>query len=213
MEMGAGGEQHDDTADDAGDEEPPLSDRLEAWLTGDHEKTTGDLVDRFGTQSFAILFVILLAVPALPIPTGGITHLLEIVAMLLALELIFGRDEVWIPERWNHKALPALSRPAFANALLKRVRWFERFARPRGSRILGLNVTRILYGVVVLVLTVVAFFAPPFSGLDTLPSLGVVILSLGMLFGDAVVAAAGVVIGTLGVALVIGLGHAVSKLF
>jgi hypothetical protein len=32
--------------------------------------------------------------PALPLPPGGATHVLELIAMLLALELIAGRSEL-----------------------------------------------------------------------------------------------------------------------
>jgi hypothetical protein len=60
---------------------------------------------------------------------------------------------------------------------------------------------------------VAAFLAPPFSGLDTLPSLGVVVLGLGVLLGDIVIAGVGAAIGTVGVALVVGLGKAITKLF
>jgi hypothetical protein len=194
-------------------EEEPFSVRLEAWLKADRKKTLGDLTDRFDNESFALLFVLLLAVAALPIPTGGVTHVLEVVAMLLALELIVGRSDIWIPKRWIDRELPALGRPAFAEALLKRVRWFERFARPRGSWFLERRLTNILYGLAVFGFSLVAFFAPPFSGLDTLPALGVVVMSLGVLFGDAVIALAGVAIGGVGVALVVGLGHLISKLF
>lgn len=205
------------TVEAAGDEQDqeqePFSDRLEVWLTADRKKTLGDLVDQFDNESFALLFVLLLAVAALPIPTGGITHLLEIVAMLLALELIFGRSDIWIPKRWIDRELPALGRPAFAQALLKRVRWFEKFARPRGSWLLERRITNVLFGLLVLGFSLVAFLAPPFSGLDTLPALGVVVLSLGVLFGDAVIAAVGIVIGAVGVGLVIGLGHVITKLF
>lgn len=194
-------------------EEEPFSVRLEAWLKADRKKTLGDLTDRFDNESFALLFVLLLAVAALPIPTGGVTHVLEVIAMLLALELVVGRSDIWIPTRWIDRELPALGRPAFAEALLKRVRWFERFARPRGSWFLERRLTNILYGMLVFGFSLVAFLAPPFSGLDTLPALGVVVMSLGVLFGDAVIAAAGVAIGGVGVALVVGLGHLVSKLF
>lgn len=195
------------------DEElPPLSDRLEAWLLAPGGKTAGDLIDRFGPQSFAVLFVVLLAVPALPIPTGGITHVLEIIAMLLALELVVGRREVWLPERLCRRNLPALGRPAFAQRLVRRVRWFERFTRPRGSWLLRLRVTSMVYGVLVFGLTLAAFFSPPFSGLDTLPALGVVVLSLGILFGDLVVAGVGIAIGAGGIGLVVGLGNAVVRL-
>ena len=62
-----------------------LSDQLERWLTGDGEKTLGSLVHAFGDKSFAILLVVLLGVPALPLPTGGVTHVFELIAALIAL--------------------------------------------------------------------------------------------------------------------------------
>ena len=54
-----------------------------------------------------------------------------------------------------------------------------------------------------------AFLAPPFTGLDTLPALGVVLLSLGVLLEDVAAAAAGVVVGVAGVMLELVLGAAV----
>jgi hypothetical protein len=53
-----------------------------------------------------------------------------------------------------------------------------------------------------------AFLAPPFSGLDTLPSLGVVVLSVGVLLEDFYVAIAGLVVGAVGIALEVALGAA-----
>ena len=53
-----------------------------------------------------------------------------------------------------------------------------------------------------------AFLAPPFTGLDTLPSLGVVVLSLGVMLEDVLVVAVAVVVGVAGVVLEIVLGSA-----
>jgi hypothetical protein len=188
-----------------------LSDRLEEWLEGDGDKSLGDLVATFGPQSFAILFVVLMAFPALPLPTGGVSHVFEIVTMLLALELVIGRTEVWLPQRLQRRRL-ALSGGKFSRALVRRIRWFERFSRPRLAHLLGWRPVAVVLGAVVFGLALAAFLAPPFSGLDTLPALGIVVLSLGMLFGDVVIAAAGVVIGLIGVGLVIFLGRAALSL-
>src|SRR5688500_3153853 len=128
-----------DESDEA--EEPTLSDQLEAWLQSDRRKTVGDLVETFGPGSFSILFVVLMAFPALPLPTGGVSHVLEAVAMLLALELIVGRREVWLPRRWQDKELKGITGPRFGNALLKRIRWFEKFSKPRLTRLFDLRVT------------------------------------------------------------------------
>src|SRR5205807_2480105 len=72
------------------DDADKLSDELERWLSSDGDKTLGGLVELFGKRSFAVLFVVLLGVPALPLPTGGATHVMEVVAMLIALQLIAG---------------------------------------------------------------------------------------------------------------------------
>lgn len=190
-----------------------VSDELGGWLESDRKKTVGDLVDTFGPRSFAILFIVFMALPALPLPTGAVSHVLEILTMLLALELIIGRTEVWIPKRFEGRELKSVSNRKFSNGLLKRIRWFEKFSKPRMKDLLENRATGVVFGVAVLGLALTAFLAPPFSGLDTLPSLGVVVLSLGVLLGDIVVAGIGLIIGVVGIGVVIGLGKAITKLF
>jgi hypothetical protein len=185
-----------------------LSDELEAFLSGGGEKTVGDLLDLFGRRTFAVVFVLLMAVPALPLPTGGATHVLEIVVVLVALQLIVGRDEIWLPERWRRLKLTGKKRERFLNALMRLIRRLERLSRRRLAFLFGGRVRNAMLGLVVVVFTVGSFVAPPFSGLDTLPALGVVVLSLGALLEDALIAAAGVVLGCAGLALEFVLGRA-----
>ena len=49
-----------------------VSDQLERWLNGSMPPTLGTLTDSLGEKGFAILFVVLMAPSALPIPTGGV---------------------------------------------------------------------------------------------------------------------------------------------
>ena len=56
--------------------------------------------------------------------------------------------------------------------------------------------------------SVAAFLAPPFTGLDTLPALGVVLLSLAVLLEDIAIVLLALVVGISGVALEILLGAA-----
>jgi hypothetical protein len=112
-----------------GDEgNPPerLSHELEGWLAGDGDKTVGSLVDLFGQRSFAVLFVLLLGVPALPLPTGGATHVFELIAMLLALQLMVGRDQIWLPRRWCALSLAGSKQQRFIAALMRMIRRLER---------------------------------------------------------------------------------------
>src|SRR5215208_8429014 len=108
-----------------------VSRELERWLESDGEKTLGNLVELFEEKSFAILFVLLLGVPALPLPTGGATHVFEIIAVLLALELIAGRDEIWLPQRWRRLELAGDKQQRFLTALMRMIRRLERLSRPR----------------------------------------------------------------------------------
>ena len=59
-----------------------------------------------------------------------------------------------------------------------------------------------------LVLVVTAFAAPPFTGLDTIPSIGVVLISLGVLLEDPILGGIGFVVGAVGVLIVFLLGRA-----
>jgi hypothetical protein len=197
--------------------EQRLSDRLEDWFRSPEPKTVGSLIELFGEKSFAVLFVLLLAVPALPLPTGGVTHLFELIAMLLALQLIVGRRTVWLPERWKRRELGPAAKRRFSEVLLRRLRWLERHSRPRLGFLLTHRLSGVVFGTLVLVLSVTAFVAPPFTGLDTLPSLGVVVLSVGVLLEDSLLALAGLLIGLVGLALVIALGrvalHEAARIF
>ena len=129
--------------------------------------------------------MLLLGVSALPLPTGGATHVFEIIAALLALQLIVGRTQVWLPDRWCKLELAGPRQQKFIGGLMRLIRRLERFSRPRFAVLLRHRLTRPVFGLLVLGGTAGAFFAPPFTGLDTLPSLGVVLLALGYLLGDA----------------------------
>jgi hypothetical protein len=194
-----------------------LSDELEGWLRSDEPKTIGSLIDVFEEKSFAVLFVLLLAVPALPLPTGGVTHVFEVIAMLVSLELIVGRRCVWLPERWRAREIGMPTRERFATTLLPRIRWIERHSHAHLGFLLDHRLASVIYGAVTLVLVVTAFVAPPFTGLDTLPSLGVVLISLGVLLEDPLLGIAGLLVGAVGVFAVIFLGkeaiHLVRGLF
>jgi hypothetical protein len=190
-----------------------VSNQLEGWLGDDGPKTLGSLIDVFGEGSFAIVFVLLMAVPALPLPTGGVTHVFEVITMLLALELIVGRRTIWLPARWCGLPLGGESKEKFIDALLRRIRSLERISRPRGRWLFGHRLSGSVFGLAALGLSLTAFLAPPFSGLDTLPSIGLVVLALGYLMTDLLVVAIGASIGVIGVASVIFLGSIAVKFF
>ena len=86
---------------------PTVSDELEQWLGSDQPKTLGNLTELFGPRSFALVFVLLMALPALPVPTGGATHVFEVVTILVALQLVVGRRCIWLPRAGSGSSLRA----------------------------------------------------------------------------------------------------------
>lgn len=189
-----------------------FSQKLQALLSSDEPKTLRELIDSFSEKSFAILFLLLLAIPALPLPTGGVTHIFEIIALLLALELIAGRQRVWLPERWLEKTLPPSLQNSALPRFIKIIKWIEKYSRPRLAKLLTSRASSRVIGLIFFVFSAFAFLAPPFSGLDTLPSVGVILLSLALIFEDIVIFLAGLVAGGVGIVLVVTLGKVALQL-
>ncbi len=82
-----------------------FSSQLECWLRADGVKTVGGLEDVFGEKAFAVTILFLMFIPALPLPTGGITHVFALVTAIVALEMVLGIRTMWIPARLRNRDL------------------------------------------------------------------------------------------------------------
>lgn len=183
-----------------------FSKTLNAWLSSNDKKTIGSMLDIFDEKSFAFIFLVLMVFPAAPLPTGGLVHLFEIVVILLALQLVIGRKELWLPKKLKRVELDSITRKKVLPFLERRVKFFERFTKPRLAETIGKSWFRKQLGIVVILFTLGAFFAPPFTGLDTLPSLGVVLIAIGVILDDVIPIAVGYIVGIAGLAITFILG-------
>jgi hypothetical protein len=194
-----------------------FSDQLEAWLGSDAPKSIGDLGVVFAEKSFAVTILFLMFVPALPLPTGGITHVFELITVLLGAELVIGAQTIWLPARWRDRELGATTTTRALPFMMRRIRWLERFSRPRGAAVIRRRWFLRLLGVIFIAFALAAAVAPPFSGLDTLPALGAVFVALGIILEDALALLIGVGIGSGGVVVIATIGatlvHFVARLF
>ena len=188
-----------------------FSAELERWLRSDGPKTIGAMNDVFGGKSFAVAIVLLMIVPALPLPTGGVTHVFEAITVLLAGQMVLGRHTIWLPRRWKQRELGALTTGRALPFVVRRVRQVERLSRPRGVRVLRRPLVMRLIGVILMGFALGAALAPPFSGLDTLPALGAVLVALAIILEDVVVLAVGVALGVGGIALILTIGVALAR--
>lgn len=190
----------------------PFSVQLEAWLNSEGTKTIGDLGEVFAEKSFAVTVLFLMFVPALPLPTGGITHVFEAITVVVAGQMVVGRRSLWLPKRARRRELgPAMIEKAVP-FISRRIRWFERFSRPRGVEVFRNRLALSFVGMLIVAFAVAAALSPPFSGLDTIPSLGAVVLALAIILEDVVVLGIGAAIGVAGIAISITLGAAAVRL-
>lgn len=190
----------------------PFSNKLDLWLKSDSPKTLAAMNDVFAEKSFAISFLLLMSIPSLPIPTGGITHVFEAITILLAIEQIIGLRTVWTPKSLGKREIPISIIKKALPFLIRRIKWFEKYSRPRFSKFLANPIVNSMFGIIILGLALIAITAVPFSGLDTLPSLGIVFISLGLILEDIVGAIVGILIGLAGVAVIFGLSQIIVNL-
>jgi len=185
-----------------------FGDELEEWLRSDGPKTLGALGELFEEKSFAVTILMLMFVPALPLPTGGVTHVFELITVLLAAQMLVGRRTIWLPQRWARRELGATMTGKAIPFVIRWVRRVERYSRPRWAALFHQRWMLPVFGLIFIALAVAAGLAPPFSGLDTLPAMGAIAVALAIIFEDVLLLAIGFVLGTTGVILIVTVGAA-----
>ncbi len=178
-----------------------FSSELSTWLEGSQPKTMDSLSQVFLEKTHAVTLLILLVPSALPLPTGGVTNALEIIAMVVTLQLVVGHGSVWIPKRWESTEIGAFGKEKIIPWTIRLISLAERVPRFSIAKVSSKRSFLALLGIIILVFVVGAFLAPPFSGLDTLPSIGVVLVSLAIIIENGYLLIAGVAAGSAGIAL------------
>jgi len=134
----------------------------------------------------------------------------EVIAVLLAAQMILGRQTIWLPERFRDRSLGGLATDSVLPRVMRWVRLVERISRPRAAWLFDQGWMLRVLGLVLVVFAVAAALAPPFSGLDTLPALGAVAVCLAIITADALILVAGLVIGAGGILLIVTVGAALA---
>lgn len=195
----------------------PMSKKLGKLLKHSKKLYIADLDKTFEDKSFAIAIIFLMSLPALPIPTGGITHVFELVTMLLAIEMISGSKDIWLPKKVKKLGISNKLKQKLFPFMIKRLLFLERHSRPRGSKLYAESWFRRSMGIPIFVLSLLALLAPPFSGLDTLFAMGTVLVALSLILEDISITIIGVIVGILGLVVEVFFGgiliHFIKNLF
>lgn len=164
------------------------------------DATLGDVVDRLDERAFGLLFMIL-ALPCIPPFVMVLPQIVSVPMVVLGAQMATGRQSPWLPEKMRARAFPTVELGKVLDFCEKYVRWVEAFARPRlpavtdrfGARIVG--VLMIIPGLSVLF---------PMIGTNTVPSIGMAVVSLGLVQRDGLLVILGLMIGVGWVVLLFG---------
>jgi len=179
---------------------PRTSELLQKIKHHEGEKITlGEIIETLREGGFALLLIVFSLPTALPLPAVGVATVLAIPTLFISFQLTLGFRSLWLPERLAKKHLNMKTLKKAINVINPRLEKLEHFLKPRifflstklGHKIIGLTC-------VFLALLV----ALPFPFTNTIPSMGIVIMSIGLLERDGFAIIGGMLVGAIGVCFI-----------
>ena len=173
---------------------------------GDRGLTLHEIRDRMDERAYGLL-ILLLSIPCLVPGLYGVPQVVGVIIIVVAAQLLVGREEPWLP-RWM-LALRAKGAwlKAMADFAESKLSWIDRLSRPRLTRFADGPGEKLAAGFMILAtLTIVL----PMT--NTIPSIALALLSVGLIQRDGlfVIAGAGVatawltLLGVLAAGLMLG---------
>jgi hypothetical protein len=144
----------------------------------------GTIVDELDERAFGLL-ILLFAIPCL-VPGLPGAQLIAIPIFLLGLQMLAGRNDVWLPQSALRAKIKRNWIDSIADFVEKRLRWTERLSKPRltglasgwSERLIGL----------VIALAAITIMLPI---TNTIPSLAITLIAVGLLQRDGLFTVAG----------------------
>lgn len=154
--------------------------------------TVGEIVREFKDRSITF-FTFLLALPAaLPMPGLGINLVIALPLLFLSCQLIIAKDHLWLPHRFEKKALNANRLSGMLTIAIPWVQKMEWFLRPR-LRFLTHRYIYPFVGIAALIMSISV--CVPLPATNTVPCFGIAMMSLGLLTRDGFALMTGFCIG------------------
>ncbi|MDX2274919.1 MAG: exopolysaccharide biosynthesis protein [Hyphomonadaceae bacterium] len=165
---------------------------------GEEGINVSGIVDRLDERAFGLL-ILLLAIPCL-VPGLPGAQIIAIPIFLLALQVMVGRREPWLPGWFMRAQVKKGWISSIAGFAEKRMRWSETLARPRWS-IFASGIGERLIALVMALASVTIML--PIT--NTIPSLAITLMAIGLIQRDGLFALLGALIAAAWVTLLTGL--------
>lgn len=156
---------------------------------GHRKVTLGDILDLAGERTFGFLFVLLSFPSALPIPAPGYSIPFGIAMLLLAVQLLIGREEPWFPDSWRKHGFDISQVRQTLNVGLPWLRRIESISRPRLTQVCTSLPGRTVIGLAIALMAISMMI--PIPGTNTLPAIGIFVTGFGLLDNDGVISLGG----------------------
>jgi hypothetical protein len=150
------------------------------------------LLETFHERGFGF-FLLLFSLPAaLPIPAIGLNAIIALPLLILTAQQAAGRHTIWLPESWLSKSISKKKIDGYIETASPWVRGVENFVRPRLPFITQgfcSNMIGIFGFVMALAVTI------PLPLTNTVPSMGIAFMAMGVLMRDGLAVIIGILIG------------------
>jgi hypothetical protein len=155
-----------------------------------------------GSSSLSVLLMVFALVCILPI--GGVGNVFGVALWWLSWDWLRGRSQMAIPPRLAHMRLNVRWSLRTLKTLAVSYRYAGRWSRPRLPA-LQANWTRSLWAAWIALQALVIFLPVPVG--NVLPAFSLVALAMGRLLEDGLALCLSLVLGSMGVAYALALGH------
>lgn len=161
--------------------------------------TLGDLLTLAGDRTFCFLFLVLSIPSALPLPAPGYSVPFGILIALLALQWIWGSQEPWIPTSWRSKGFDRHQVQKLIKASIPWLKRMEAVSRPRLRWVCNSPASRWIFGAAILLMAISMII--PIPGTNTLPAMGIFVVSFGLFDDDGAIVLGGLTLCLMGACL------------
>ncbi|MRL69811.1 exopolysaccharide biosynthesis protein [Brevundimonas sp. SPF441] len=173
---------------------------------GDAGLTLHEIRDRLDERAYGLL-ILLLSIPCLVPGLYGVPQVVGLIVILLAGQMLVGREEPWLPRWFLNLQCKGSWLKAMADFAETKLGWIDRLSRPRLRRFADGPGEKL--AAVFMILATVTIVMPL---TNTIPSIALALLSVGLIQRDGLFVLAGcavttvwlTILGALGTGLLMG---------
>lgn len=167
---------------------------------GDAGLTLHEIRDRLDERAYGLL-ILLLSIPCLVPGLYGVPQVVGLIVILLAGQMLVGRDEPWLPRWFLNLRCKGSWLKAMADFAETKLGWIDRLSRPRLRRFADGPGEKL--AAVFMILATVTIVMPL---TNTIPSIALALLSVGLIQRDGLFVLAGCAVTTVWLTLLGALG-------